>query len=323
MAYRIGIIGLGIMGQRMLGNMGAHPDFVVAAAWDADPAALDRLRREHAGIDVAASPEALAARPDLDGIYIASPPVSHPAYVELAWDHGKAAYCEKPLAVSIAASQALVDRARRERRIAAVNFPFAASPAVKAMTDALSSGALGTTRRIDIEVAFATWPRDWQQAGRWLSERAEGGFTREVVSHFMFLTQRLAGPLSIRSARAIYPDDGVAAETSLEAELAAGTVPVTLRGAVGTTDVSDHNSLTVTGTTGAARLHGWANLARKTATGDWQEVDFGPGPPMRQRSYMATLDALAAMLAGRPHPLATLAEGLAVQICIEALLGGR
>src|SRR5579859_5656597 len=43
MAHRIGILGLGIMGERMLRNMRDHPAFTIVAAWDPTNAALDKL----------------------------------------------------------------------------------------------------------------------------------------------------------------------------------------------------------------------------------------------------------------------------------------
>jgi predicted dehydrogenase len=299
MTHGIGIIGLGIMGQRMLASLGHHPGFTVVAAWA----------------------EALAARGDLAALYIASPPVSHPAYVNLVWDHGKAAFCEKPLAVSLVDSDSLVRRQAAEGLRAAINFPFASAPAALALKEAATGGALGTIERIDIEVAFAAWPRPWQQAGTWLAERVEGGFVREVVSHFVFLTQRLAGPLAIRHARATYPADGRSAEAAVVASLAAGAVPVSISGTVGTTDAADSNSLTVTGSKDAFRLYDWTGLQRRDGAG-WREVDLGPGPPLRQRSATTQLDQLARLIEGHPHALPTLAEGLAVQRCVEALLTG-
>ena len=50
MAHGIGIIGLGVMGQRMLASLAHHPGFAVVAASDPSPDALDRLRRDHAAI---------------------------------------------------------------------------------------------------------------------------------------------------------------------------------------------------------------------------------------------------------------------------------
>ncbi len=321
MVHRIGIIGLGIMGQRMLGNLKSHAGFAVSAAWDAAPQAMASLREAHPDIAPASAAAALAARDDLAAVYIASPPASHPDYVNLAWDHGKAAFCEKPLAVDVATSQALVQRCEAERRRAAINFPFAYAPAVRRMVEAVASGEIGAVQSIDIEVAVAAWPRDWQKAGDWLAQRQEGGFVREVVSHFIFAALRLAGPLTIIEAHPTYPPDGRGAETAIEARLAAGGVPVTLRGSVGRTKISDSNSFTLIGSKGAYRLHDWYKLQHRDRAA-WTEVDFG-GPGIRQRSSRAQLDALAAMLEGKSHTLPTLAEGLAVQSCVEELLRGR
>jgi predicted dehydrogenase len=309
------------MGQRMLASLGHHPGFAVVAAWDPSPAALDRLRRDKPAIAGAASAESLAARSDIAALYIASPPVSHPAYVELAWDNAKAAFCEKPLAVSLDASERLAQRQTAEHQRAAINFPFASAPAARALVAAVADGTLGTVERIDIAAAFAAWPRPWQQAGAWLAEREEGGFVREVVSHFIFLSQRLVGPLAVGGARVTYPADGKTAESAIGAHLTAGKVEINLTGKVGETAADDSNSLTVTGSKGAMRLYDWAGLQRREH-GGWREVEFGPGPPLRQRSAMTQLDQLAALIAGRPHGLPTLAEGLAVQRCVEMLLKG-
>lgn len=321
MAHGVGIIGLGIMGQRMLTSLGHHAGFTVVAAWDPAAAALDRLRRDNPAIAPETSPQALAARSDVAALYIASPPASHPDYVGLAWDHGKAAFCEKPLSVSLAASERLVERQAVEHQRAAINFPFASSPAARGMVAVAAGGTLGTIERIDIAVAFAAWPRPWQKAGAWLAERTEGGFVREVVSHFVFLAQRLAGALTVGGARITYPADGKTAETAIDAHLTAGTVPVTLAGRVGETSADDSNNLTVTGSKGALRLYDWAGLQRRGPSG-WREVDFGPGPAPRQRSATTQLDQLAALVEGRAHGLPTLAEGLAVQRCVETLLKG-
>jgi predicted dehydrogenase len=319
MAHGIGIIGLGIMGQRMLASLGHHRGFTVIAAWDQSADALDRLRRDKPTIAAEASAESLAKRADLAALYIASPPVSHPAYVELAWDNSKAAFCEKPLAVSLAASERLVRRQSAEHQRAAINFPFASAPAARTLTAAVAEGSLGAVERIDIAVAFAAWPRPWQQAGAWLAQREEGGFVREVISHFIFLSQRLAGPLAVGGARVTYPADGKTAETAIEAHLTAGKIEIGLTGKVGETRADDSNSLTVTGTKGAMRLYDWAGLQRREH-GGWREVEFGPGPPLRQRSAETQLDQLAALIEGRLHGLPTLEEGLAVQRCVETLL---
>ncbi len=321
MAHRIGILGLGVMGERMLRNMRQHPAFAVVAAWDPAAAALDRLSQLQPTARAAVDAAALVADPAVECVYIAAPPSQHLAHAHLAFDHGKAVFCEKPLATDLAAARAVVERAERERRHAAINFPFASAPAVRAIASGLKSGELGQIERVEIEVAFARWPRAWQETAHWLALRRDGGFVREVLSHFVFAMQRLLGPVRLREARIDYPRDGRSAETAITARLEAGVVPVTLSGRVGG-DVPDLNRCILTGRDGAFELHDWYSLRRRV-NGGWLDIDFGEGATDRERAYRAQLDALDAMLAGRPHPLPGLREGLAVQECIEAMLSGR
>ena len=182
MAHAIALLGLGIMGRRMIGRLVQHGGFRIAAVWDPSAEACAAAAREAPGAVIASGPEAIMAMGDVGCVYIASPPASHPALCHLAFDAGKAVFCEKPLTHDMAAGEALAARVARERRPAAVNFSFASSSSFQAIVDAARSGSLGRVRRIEVTASFARWPRDWQQAGPWLSERVEGGFAREVLS---------------------------------------------------------------------------------------------------------------------------------------------
>ena len=242
MAHRIGILGLGSMGERMARSMRQHAGFAVVAACDPDPGAAAKLARLAPQARLVADAAELAADPAVDCLYIAAPPARHLAHARLAFDRGKAVFCEKPLATDLALAQAAVDRAEREHRVAAVNFPFASAPAVRALASGLRSGELGGIEHVDIEVAFARWPRPQQETAHWLGRCEEGGFVREVLSHFIFLTQRLIGPVQILDSRVDYPEDGQSAETGITAHLVAGTVRVSLAGRVGG-DAPDFNHL--------------------------------------------------------------------------------
>ena len=208
---------------------------------------------------------------------------------------------------------------RRGARPAAVNFSFASSSSFQAIVDAARSGSLGALRRIEVSASFARWPRDWQQAGRWLSERVEGGFAREVLSHFVFATQRLTGPLSLRDSRVSWPADGRSAETALVATLSGGGIEVAIDAAV-RGDVPDTNLWTVAGERGAIRMRDWYALERLGADGAWAPAMPGGVEDLRAQAGQRQLDQLAALLEGRPQTLATFDEALAVQRTIEAML---
>ncbi|MFM8680224.1 MAG: Gfo/Idh/MocA family protein [Alphaproteobacteria bacterium] len=319
MAHGIALIGLGIMGRRMIGRLVQHGGFRIAAMWDPSPEACAAAAREAPGAAIAAGPEAIMARADVGCVYIASPPASHPALCHLAFDAGKAVFCEKPLTHDMAAGEALAARVAREARPAAVNFSFASSASFQAIVDAARSGSLGTLRRIEVSASFARWPRDWQQAGRWLSERIEGGFAREVLSHFVFATQRLTGPLALRDARVSWPADGRSAETALVATLSGNGIEVAVDAAV-RGDVSDTNLWTVAGERGAIRMRDWYALERRGADGGWAPAMPGGVEDLRAQAGQRQLDQLAALLEGRPQTLATFDEALAVQRTIEAML---
>jgi predicted dehydrogenase len=323
MAHGIGIIGLGVMGERMLTNMRAHGAHRVTAVFDPSRAAMERLRHfEPADIRVLPSADALVHDPAVECVYIASPPASHLAHAARAFAVGKPVFCEKPLSVALEEARAMTEQVERDRLRAAVNFPFSSAPAARAIHDALAERVLGRIARVEITAHFARWPREWQSAAApWLAHRKEGGFVREVVSHFLFLTHRELGRLTIEDVRVDYPADGTTAETSIAAALRAGEVPVTLSGGVGTTAEMDENSWTLFGERGDLRLHNWYSLARRSGGGAWEAITFGPGTD-RQQSYTAQLDSLDRMLAGKPHTLASFREAFEVQSTVEALLGG-
>ncbi|TCR63641.1 Gfo/Idh/MocA family oxidoreductase [Bosea sp. BK604] len=314
----IGIIGAGIMGERLLGAiLQQTPDlWRVAGIWDPAPAALERIAASFP--DVPRLPDAAAIMAASDCVYIASPPASHLGHARAALAAGKAIFCEKPLAVDVADARAFVTEAGGK---GAVNFPFASSLAVDQLKRWIAEGEIGTPQRIEIEVAFANWPRSWQaDAAGWLDRRAQGGFTREVVSHFLFLSRRLGGPLQDLRASVAYPETDKS-ERRIEATLMAGGLPVTLKGSVGTTAKDDHNIWLLEGDKGAVRLCDWSLAERRLPDGSWQRAaDALPQAEARPLALKRQLDGVAKLTRGQAHQLATLEEALNVQEIVEAIL---
>jgi predicted dehydrogenase len=217
--------------------------------------------------------------------------------------------CEKPLGVNLEESRALV----RDIRVPnAVNFPFASSPVVESLQKRLPQ-----PRRVEIRFHFSEWPRTWQRgAAGWLAKRAEGGFLREVFSHFAYLTIRLLGPVKIRSAKVDFPSDGITAESYVMANLEAAGVPIHLTGGVGGS-APDYNEWTAYGEKESIRLTDWSKLWMAQAD-RWQEIQ--PDEALLPNSGNQ-LNSLSRMLRGEPHPLPSFARGLEVQELVEALLG--
>jgi predicted dehydrogenase len=317
----IGVIGLGVMGQRMLARIAEHPRSRALAAWDPDPGVLAATRARYPGLVAARTPAEVIGAAGNHCLYVASPPASHLDYANQAFDAGLAVLCEKPLTLDFEAARRSIARIAEQKLRAAVNFSLASSPGLAAMAAAVGDGSIGEPRAVEIEVAFDQWPRAWQSAaGRWLAERAEGGFTREVLSHFVFVLQRALGQATLDRSQPEYPPDGVGAERALKARLSAGGVPVAIEGRVGGGH-PDFNRMTLVGSRGALEIHDWFGLRRRQEGGEW----VAERSPQENRAIgqAAQLDQMVAMVEGRPHTLPGFAEALAVQETIEALLKGR
>ena len=320
----IGIIGAGIMGERLLTAILQQDSGLVQACgiWDPAPAAMQRMARAFPQVPQLADAASVIAASDCT--YIASPPASHLEHARAALAAGKSVFSEKPLAVDVTDARRFVAEAGTR---GAVNFPFASSPAVATIRNWIGSGEIGTPRRIAIEVGFAKWPRSWQvDAVGWLDRPMQGGFTREVVSHFLFLSRRLVGPLHGLSGKALFPAAGPAAgksERRIAATLQAGDLPVTLAGAVGETAKDDHNIWMLEGDKGAVRLCDWSIAERRGADGTWQPAPEAlPQVQARPLALKRQLEGVAKLARGEPHHLATLADALNVQEIVEAILAG-
>lgn len=314
MAYRVGIIGLGIMGQRMLGNMGLYDDFDVVTAFDP--------QQSVPGENYAESADALINDPDVDLVYIACPPDYHAEYAIMAANAGKPVFCEKPLGVDVAQSRDLVATIEASGIPNAVNFSFAANPARAFLKSKLANGAFGNIDAIDIRLHFATWPRAWQDAAAWLAERKQGGYVREVLSHFIYLTESVFGSLKLENTLVRYPDgpNGSAAESHVFADLSCGSIPVSVAGGVGGTG-PDRVEYTVWGQTQSCKLDDWYTVNLSDGPG-WVPAMTDINDP-RQVGRIQQLDHLAAFMRDEAHELPDFRAALSVQEIIEGILQDR
>ncbi len=112
---RVGLVGAGWIGREHARNILSHPKAELVAVCDADATATARLKAE------TGSPFRTHARLDdllqdaIDAVVIASPNALHADMCVAAAAAGKAIYCEKPMAISMADARrvrAAVEKAR-------------------------------------------------------------------------------------------------------------------------------------------------------------------------------------------------------------------
>ena len=198
-----------------------------------------------------------------------------------------------------------------------MNFVYGAGQVVDTFESQIGSNALGDLRSIEVRYQFPSWPLPNQlSAAAWITKRHEGGMLREMYSHFIYLMQRLFGPVTLHSATVQYPPDENGTETFVVASMQAGDLPVWLMGGMGSSAAPRESELTLHGTEASLRLSSLSQLTR-AENGVWQEVALAS---TGVSDAQARLDELALRLAGKPSKLPTLQDGLKVQQVIEELL---
>lgn len=314
--HRIAVIGLGIMGRRLLANLRNHVAFEPVALWDPSEEACEKAREEAPEVPVVGSAEEAMAAAEV--VYLACPPVPRKAYALAAAAAGKGVFLEKPLGIDIEESRDLVKRLEQAGVPAAVNFTQAAGRALSEIQRAKKAGEMGKLEGVDIVVTYPTWPRAWQVEADWLRFRAEGGFTREVISHFVFFSERVIGSTKLIAAHPSYPAVEELCETHVLARLEnAQGVPVTILGSVGGAQ-PDRQEVTIKGSERSYRVSEFYQLWSSEGE-DFKEVLQRPADPRRD-SLQRQLNELDNCLQREAHLLATPAEALSVQEKIETIL---
>lgn len=310
---RLGIIGLGVIGAEMLAAAMQSPDFVVAAAADLDDAALRRTRDQYPALKLTSDPFAVTSSPEIDAVYVATPPAAHAGLVTAALLTDKAVFCEKPLAVDLGEGRRLADLAASLPGVAAVNFALSDRHAVLRIEDALHHGEIGDVRGVDVRLAFRQWPREFQSSAQWVAGRAQGGLVREVFSHFAYLTDRLLGPLDVVLAELDADPDGRSAEVSARGFFRAGDIPVQLSAFSGVAGPETYE-WTLHGTRASYSLRNWSELFRGDSTG-WLWTPLS-GPRGSEATRLALF--ARAVRGQHSHNLADFAAAFRVQQVVEA-----
>ena len=316
MSIKVAIIGLGIMGRRMLKHMRLHENYQPDYLWDPDENSCQEAIKQDSISQIMNSANHAIQSADL--VYLACPPVVRKAYALEAAASGKALFLEKPFGINIEDSKDLIKKLEGYDIPVAVNFTQAAGVALTDLLKAKNRGDMGVLLGVDIVVTYPAWPRQWQREADWLRFRIEGGMTREVISHFLFFSERVLGPLKVIWAKTTFPEDASLCETEVLARLETiEGYPVNILASVGGVQ-PDRQEFTVKGSIKSRRISEFY----KDAESDGEEfipLRKEPEDP-RAISLKGQLDDLSLNIKGLPNRLATINEALRVQILVEDIL---
>jgi len=181
---RAGVVGAGMAFAHYARAAEEVPEIDFVAVFDPDPA----RQRTHDSLP------ALLDTP-LDAVLVLAPNAAHVPVVLACLERGIPTLCEKPLAPTARAAQALVERARAARTLLFAAMHARHRPEVRWLGEHLDAAVV----RFDQE-----WREDWTAAPAWYFSAAEcgGGVLLDVgVNHLDWIARHLP-PLTVASASA-------------------------------------------------------------------------------------------------------------------------
>ena len=316
MAYNVAIIGLGIMGTRMLKHMRLHKEFNPNYLWDPNKIACENAVKQDSKSQIMKNADDAIEKADL--VYLACPPTVREVYAMKTVEMGKALFLEKPFGINVNDSKKFVKKLKRFDVPIAVNFTQAAGVALADLLKSKNNGEMGEMVGVDIIVTYPSWPRQWQKEADWLRFKKEGGMTREVISHFIFFTERVIGPLKLIWAKSSYPTDITLCETSIFAKLENEEgLPVNIFASVGGMQ-PDRQELTIKGSKSSRKVSEFYKDSVSSGN-NFIPLREEPRDP-RAVSLKAQLDNLVLKINNKPNSLATIHEAFRVQKLVEEIL---
>jgi predicted dehydrogenase len=171
---RLGLIGLGVMGQVHARNIlaGKVPALRLTAVADSDP----RRRAAFADLPRFASADALLASGTADAVLIATPHYAHTDIGIAALRAGVHVLVEKPISVHRADCERLLAAHTRHRQVFAAMFNQRCDPMYRKLHELVHEGALGKIQRVQWTVTNWFRPHCYYRMSDWRATwSGEGG----------------------------------------------------------------------------------------------------------------------------------------------------
>lgn len=224
-AVRFGILGYGLHAQyRLLPSFERCEAAVLGGLWRRD-AAKAQESAKITGVRAFASAEELCASPEIDAVFITSPDATHLEHAELAFAHGKAVLCEKPLTATVEQAEAMLAAAVKSGQLFGVAHHYRWARSVNNMRTRIAAGEIGTVRTAHAEFNYAA-----QNSKRaWITDPmlAAGGPIGDVGVHCIDTLRYVLGADVLSVATLATQDErsgAVEASASLQLEMTGNIV---------------------------------------------------------------------------------------------------
>lgn len=308
----IGIIGAGVVAERIINASKVNPRANVKGIYDNNPEKLKEVVDKYDLTGVGSYKELLEDK-DIDIIYLAVPPKYHYPIALDIFESGKHFICEKPLANSREEAESMARISKDKDMVTAMNFPTIYTKAFEKIESLLKEGFIGELVRIEFQGYFTNWPRLWQQ-NNWIDTREQGGFVREVVTHYIQIIQRLFGDIENIVSFIEYPKDPIKSEKSIIAKGEIGDVQVLIN-AVAHIGMVEDLSFKIFGSKGSIFLKNWRELWVSDEKGNMREIEI-----TEESNLVELLNNVFRAIDGKEANIVNFEEGYRTHRIIESLL---
>ena len=191
---KVGVIGTGFIGPAHIEALRRLGSVEVAALAECSDE-VARAKAEALGIEeYYGDYKQLLKKGDIQSVHICSPNYLHYEMAKETLEAGKHVICEKPLAISVAEAQELVELADKKGLVNAVNFNIRYYPLMRQVRTMVEKGDVG-----NIFAVQGSYLQDWlfyQTDYNWRLEPERSGESRAVAdigSHWMDLIEYITG----------------------------------------------------------------------------------------------------------------------------------
>jgi predicted dehydrogenase len=197
---RVGVIGVGNIARNHVEGYRAAGVEVVAIA-DTVPQTLARRAREWGVEHAFADHRELLALPGLDAVSVCTPNAAHHDATLAAAAAGVHVLCEKPVSLSLAEADEMIEACRRAGVVLAIDHHLRSNPAVERVRAMIEDGVIGRVTFVRLRQAH-DWSGDGQvPLGFRTPAMAGGGTLLDNGCHLFDLARHLAGPVAEVYAR--------------------------------------------------------------------------------------------------------------------------
>jgi predicted dehydrogenase len=210
---RWGLIGCGDVAEVKSGPALYKADgSALVAVMRRDRAKAEDYARRHNVPRVHARAEDLIDDPDVDAVYIATPPSSHCDLALKTAAARKPCLVEKPMAMNHAECLRMVEAFREAQTPLWVAYYRRALPRFLRVRELLRAGAIGQLTSIHVKVTDPLATGEAAKAWRFNAEIAGAGLFLDLASHYFDIIDFLAGPITAAAGFALNTGGSYATE---------------------------------------------------------------------------------------------------------------